>query len=554
MLHGWGETGAQYAGLAAGAFDREGADRWIEESERGCFFVVWPQGILTKLGSRARYKLTSWNAGGCSSASSDLCDVRAVVHAYGQQGLCSLDTCGGTCDACAWCTCLDDVDFIVSLTRELRASNLGIDAQRVYVAGCSNGGMMAYELMMRAPSGIFAAFVTNCGLPHVGHLCAPRQLRPILHLHDPNDRTIPPDGSPAHIGGWRYERADGVLASLGAAGGCALVDADRWLQLDGFGEASGGGIGMRGNGDGVSSSSGGDDGTEATELQWLRGVSFPGGRSFANAVEYDRCTLRAACDDGAELVYCTGDFGHDWPAWGAAVAWRFLRQYSTADADLATEHGRRNGSDNARIAQHGSERGREHGSARALPRCEMHEAAPLHGAEDDKVLALALLDESELLVASPSPAPEEGSRNQLMATDEGVGGDESGVCAQSSGDTSPPSPAHSLPGAAIWAPGGTAPTPPLLLSALVEGAALLACAALLALCCRGWRACSSSAGSSGSSSRSSASHEVELRAVAAPLGDHSAQAADYELNDAAAQAAAAALVTTSAVSSRQVNR
>ena len=50
MLHGWGETGAQYAGLAGGSFDREGADRWVEESERGCFLVAWPQGRHTQLG------------------------------------------------------------------------------------------------------------------------------------------------------------------------------------------------------------------------------------------------------------------------------------------------------------------------------------------------------------------------------------------------------------------------------------------------------------------------------------------------------------------------
>ena len=556
MLHGWGETGAQYAGLEAGAFSREGADRWIEESERGCFVVAWPQGLLTQLGHYKKH--TSWNAGGCSSAASDLCNTRTVKYYYGDVGLCSADTCGGTCDACAWCTCADDVDFVVSLTRELLAAIPGIDAQRAYVAGCSNGGMMTYELMMRAPAGLFAAFVTNCGLPHVGHLCAPPAIRPMLHLHDPTDRTIPPEGAPSSFGGWRYERVDDVLASLGAAGGCALFDTDHWLRLDAYGEASGAGIdgSSSGNGSGISSSgerssSGGDGGTEAAALQWLRGVSFPGGRSFVDAVGHDRCTLRAACGNhAAEIVYCTGDFGHDWPSWGAAVAWRFLRQYSTADVDLATMvRGRGNVSDATSTAEDGSENGRGDGRgqglSRALPRCELYEEAPSHGAEvdddEDAHLALSQLsEEGELLVASPSPAPDGGGRNQ---SGEDGSGNESDVCAQLGVVSLPPSspPSHALPDVLR----DTDPPLAALLPNLLQGAALLACAALLALCLRrGWRTRSrrrgggGGGGGSGSSSRwSTDSREVELNAVAAQVaGGLSEQTDHYELNEAAEKA------------------
>ena len=49
--------------------------------------------------------------------------------------------------------------------------------------------MMAFELAFRAPPGLFAAFVTNCGAPHVGYGCVPSLARPHLHIHATNDKA-----------------------------------------------------------------------------------------------------------------------------------------------------------------------------------------------------------------------------------------------------------------------------------------------------------------------------------------------------------------------------
>lgn len=319
MMHGWGETGAEYSGFESAAWWRAGQDRWAEEAERGCFIVAWPQGVSTQLGSYQR--MSSWNAGGCSEVGDEACNTQEVVQNF-KAPLCSRDSCAGICGSCSWCACSDDVGFIVSLTRALIASNIGVDSRRVYAAGCSNGGMMTYELMMRAPAGLFAAFAANCGLPHVGHLCAPPVVRPLIHIHAGNDHTIPIDGSPSNGGGWLYTPVEEALTGLSHAGGCAAVSgpAEPWVAI-------------RDAADPAPPNSTRDP----TSLSWLRPLSLASNRSLDDETRrQDKCALRATCADGGEIVYCTGDFGHDWPAWAAAVAWNFLRQYSLDDPSSGT--------------------------------------------------------------------------------------------------------------------------------------------------------------------------------------------------------------------------
>ena len=299
MLHGWTERAEEYAGLVG-----DWRDHWAEEAERECFMVAWPQGVTTELGPGSHRMWSSWNAG-CSRVPDERCNTGLLETGVGRGGYCS-STCD-TCDTCAWCACVDDVGFLVHLTRHLVSSpSLALDASRVFVAGCSNGGMMAYELLMRAPVGLYAAFVINCGLPQVGHLCAPPSLVPILQIHATNDETIPIDGTPATDGGYRFESLDRVFAALeplGVAGGqCVAAEPKGWTHL--ASEARG-------------------VPTAGPELRWLRGLP-----SLPHA-ERDgaRCSLKADCGDGAALALCTGTFGHDWPAWTAAIAWRFLSQY-----------------------------------------------------------------------------------------------------------------------------------------------------------------------------------------------------------------------------------
>ena len=312
MLHGWGERGSTYAGLGESSQWREGGDHWADVSDSHCFAVAWPQGTTSQLGQFDQ--VSSWNAVGCSEVGTSACDAAAVRSVYGAGGLCSsnCNTGANTCAtrACAWCSCTDDVGFLTRLIRSLLASDLQLDSRRVYVAGCSNGGMMAYEMAMRSPPGLIAAFVTNCGLPHVGTGCVPPLARPHLHIHATNDRTIPPDGSPASAGGWLYTNTDATLDLISAAGDCDRSPSSEWAflrDLAAIGNA-----------------------TNVASLPFLRGLRLGEDVTVSvRAAPDDRCQLHSSCSSDVLIVSCTGRFGHDWPDWSASVAWRFLSQYTT---------------------------------------------------------------------------------------------------------------------------------------------------------------------------------------------------------------------------------
>jgi poly(3-hydroxybutyrate) depolymerase len=309
MLHGWTETGGKYAGLNGGWHDL-----WAEEADRGNFYVVWPQGLRTELGTMGM--TSSWNAGGCSSAGAQACASSTVLSAYYGGPFCSRSCADCSDAACAWCSCADDLGFLVSLVRTLIASReLHVDASRIYVAGCSNGGMMAFDLAMHGPPGLFAAFVTNCGSPHPGHECTPSLLHPQLHIHATNDPVIPIDGSPAADGGWRFTPAADALAAVERASAC-VEQPVAWAWLND----------LRAGAPAAESA-------EDAGLPWLRGWSFADGVDSTSNISDGRCHLRASCTDDVQTVLCTGEFGHDWPPWSAAVAWRFLRRFRAPEVE-----------------------------------------------------------------------------------------------------------------------------------------------------------------------------------------------------------------------------
>ena len=303
MLHGWGDRAGEYAGVqvASPYAWRAGADRWTDEAEAACFHVAWPQGVIGRNQVSPAAGTSSWNAGGCSNGGGNLC------AATSQSITCFRDSCHGACSPCAWCSCTDDVGFITQLAQFLLASDLGIDRQRIFLAGCSNGGMMTWEVALHGPPGLFAAFATNCGVPHVGYMCTPPRPFNLIHIHAGNDHVIPFDGSPATDGAYRYTSADDALAAVTTStlGGCQN-GTSTWHSLH---EAYA-------HPQPISES-------PRSALPWLDGIRLAR-RNATDDFNDGRCRLRASCADDVELVLCTGNFAHDWPAWAAAVTWRFF--------------------------------------------------------------------------------------------------------------------------------------------------------------------------------------------------------------------------------------
>jgi polyhydroxybutyrate depolymerase len=135
-LHGGGGNAQQHrqsSGMDAAA-DRDG------------YIVVYPNGSGI-LGNR----LLTWNAGNCCSYAQD----------HG----------------------IDDVRFISAIIDDL-TQRASIDLRRIYIAGHSNGGMMAHRLGEELPEKI-AAIAAVAGV-HVPALRTGKAV-PILHIHSEDD-------------------------------------------------------------------------------------------------------------------------------------------------------------------------------------------------------------------------------------------------------------------------------------------------------------------------------------------------------------------------------
>lgn len=102
-------------------------------------------------------------------------------------------------DCCSWAqkNQIDDVAFIRALIEEVARAH-PIDRARVYAAGLSNGGMMAYRLACEA-SDSFAAIGVVAGAL-VTHDCSPSRPVAVIHLHAARDPIVPFAGGPGTVG------------------------------------------------------------------------------------------------------------------------------------------------------------------------------------------------------------------------------------------------------------------------------------------------------------------------------------------------------------------
>ncbi|WDZ94296.1 PHB depolymerase family esterase [Herbaspirillum sp. WKF16] len=121
-----------------------------EIAEAAGYMVVYPNGTGLTIDAR------TWNSGGCCGY--------AQMHK------------------------VDDVAFIRALIDKLAAEGLA-DRKRVYLAGLSNGGMMAYRLAAEAPELFKGVAVVSAVLD-----IPPESVKtgvPVLHIHGSDDPFIP---------------------------------------------------------------------------------------------------------------------------------------------------------------------------------------------------------------------------------------------------------------------------------------------------------------------------------------------------------------------------
>jgi polyhydroxybutyrate depolymerase len=173
-MHGGGIFG--YEGI-------EGQSELSELSDTENFIVVYPEGIR-KLGFR------TWNAGDCCPSATT--DNR------------------------------DDIGFISELLEKLK-SELSIDSKRVYAAGFSNGGQLAYKLANRFPNK-FAAVSAVAGVLQDFPFDPSRKV-PIIHFHSYPDSTAPFYGgfSDAPFIDFEFPSVDSTLLLIANNYNCGLI-------------------------------------------------------------------------------------------------------------------------------------------------------------------------------------------------------------------------------------------------------------------------------------------------------------------------------------------
>jgi len=149
------------------------------------FLVVYPNGT-----GFFRNRLLTWNAGNCCG------------YAHKNN--------------------VDDVGFALAVLDQV-AARTPVDQSRVYAAGLSNGGMMAYRLAEQASDRIAA--VGSVAGPLVLQVLNPRRAVPLIHFHSVDDPFVPfngGEGKPFPFSRERnfYPAIPQMLERLGQVLGC----------------------------------------------------------------------------------------------------------------------------------------------------------------------------------------------------------------------------------------------------------------------------------------------------------------------------------------------
>ncbi len=128
----------------------------------------------------------------------------------------------GTCCAYAVEQAVDDVAFVARLLDELVARH-GVDPERIYLTGMSNGAMLAYRVAVELPERI-AAVAAVAGTLGVDPALV-RVPVPVLHLHGTEDRHVPFAGGvgPRSVQGAAFRSVDETLSAWVRAHGIATA-------------------------------------------------------------------------------------------------------------------------------------------------------------------------------------------------------------------------------------------------------------------------------------------------------------------------------------------
>ena len=282
------------------------------------FIHVYPDGMADNPNPSPFGSWGSWNAAGTGSSPGPA----GATCTNGDTSLC-YSSCaarkpnGTGCDpaGCDWTTCADDTGFVEKLLDELEAT-LCVDPDRIYAAGFSNGGILAYELAMTlAPR--LAAVASVAGGVHPGFMSMPAGYMPLLDIHGLGDTTIPINATTNSTVAvsedlWEYIPGPELFEGFRAANDCVGKAEHTVTPYDG-----------------------------TAGLYCMREGVCGGARDHAAGSDRSEGAATAAGQLGPEgLVRCTWDGGHHVPGanmdplqdvqnvnWGMEFIWSWLSQH-----------------------------------------------------------------------------------------------------------------------------------------------------------------------------------------------------------------------------------
>ena len=141
VLHGSGANGETVRRMS----------RMDSTADVARFLVAYPNGVTGALGHGS-----DWNAGDC-------CGVAEDRH-------------------------VDDLAFLRALIEQV-AARMPVDRNRIYVAGFSDGGRMAYHAACKMGAQIAAIAVISGSLTDAN--CVPARAVPVIAFHGTSDRDVP---------------------------------------------------------------------------------------------------------------------------------------------------------------------------------------------------------------------------------------------------------------------------------------------------------------------------------------------------------------------------
>lgn len=190
---------------------------WVQAGRRRSYRIIIPSGlprsaplVVALPGFRQGLSLAQHDEQWTRQAA-----VGRFIVAYAQAYDGSWDA--GLCCGSARASRVDDVGYLDAVVTRVRATH-AIDPRQVYLAGFSNGGMMAHRYACER-AGAVAAIVSVAG-PLEAISCRPQQPVAVLQMQGLADRTVP-------IGGRDFDQD--LRARLRSAPGTVRF----WRQVDG---------------------------------------------------------------------------------------------------------------------------------------------------------------------------------------------------------------------------------------------------------------------------------------------------------------------------------